>query len=146
MTNAGPSNATAVTVTDSLPAGVVLNGNASCTPHGTAGCGAISGAAGATLFSATGATIAAGAGDSLTITLPVKFSSVVRPAQLVNTVTDTDPDSPSVAAASDSDKLSGVPAAAIPVDAPWALALLVIVLLYLAWRTLGRVSPRVTRK
>ncbi|HEY7945643.1 MAG TPA: hypothetical protein VIH15_14160 [Casimicrobiaceae bacterium] len=146
VTNAGPSNATAVTVTDSLPAGVVLNGNASCTPHGTAGCGAISGAAGATLFSATGATIAAGAGDSLTITLPVKFSSVVRPAQLVNTVTATDPDSPSVASASDSDKLSGVPAAAIPADARWALALLVIVLLYLAWRTLGRVSPRVTRK
>ena len=63
VANAGPSNAGSITLTDSLPSGVVLTGSATCTPTGTASCGTISGAAGGTVVTATGATIAAGCGQ-----------------------------------------------------------------------------------
>ncbi len=93
VANAGPSNAGSITVTDSLPSGVVLTGSATCTPTGTAGCGAVTGAAGGTVVTATGATIAAGAGNGLTIRVPVRFPLVATPAHLVNTVTASDPGS-----------------------------------------------------
>ncbi|MGH8850912.1 MAG: beta strand repeat-containing protein [Casimicrobiaceae bacterium] len=145
VANAGPSDATAVTVTDNLPPGMVLGGGATCVASGSASCGGVAGGAGGTVFSATGATIAAGATNGLTITLPVAFSSSAT-ATLVNTVTATDPDSASVASASDSDVPSVRLATAVPVDARWALVLLAVVLLLAAQRALRARPPRVGRR
>ena len=47
VTNAGPSAANSVTVTDTLPAGVTLAAAATCVPTGAATCGAVVGATGA---------------------------------------------------------------------------------------------------
>ena len=142
VANAGPSNASSVTVTDSLPSGAVLTGNATCTATGAASCGTITGTSGSSIVTATGATIAAGAGNGLTITLPVRFSMISTPAHLVNTVTATDPGSLSVASASDDDALRGVASIAIPVDHRWALALLALALLCAARLKLSRARRR----
>ena len=48
VTNNGPSNANNMSVTDNLPAGVTLTGNATCAAVGAATCGAVTGAAGGT--------------------------------------------------------------------------------------------------
>ena len=101
VTNGGPSAASSVTVTDSLPAGVTLGGTVTCTVAGTATCGTVTGVAGQTSLGTTGATIAAGAGNSLTFTVPVAYASSMTTATLVNTVNVTDPASPP-ASASDS--------------------------------------------
>ena len=145
LANAGPSNATSITVTDNLPSGVVLTGNATCTATGTASCGTITGSAGGTFVTAAGATMAAGAGNSLTLRLPVRFSSLSTRAHVVNTVTATDPGSPSVASASDDDALLPGAAAPIPVDARWALLLLACALAIGAWRTLAGAARRTAR-
>ena len=73
VSNAGPSAAGSVTVTDSLPPGVTLSAAATCVPAGAATCGAVVGATGATSFGTTGATIAAGAGNQLTFTRAGEF-------------------------------------------------------------------------
>ncbi len=138
LANAGPSGAGSITVTDSLPSGVVLTGSATCTATGTANCGTVTGAAGGTLVTLTGATIAAGPGNGLVIRLPVKFSPVSTPAHLVNTVTAADPGSLSVASASDDDALNTGAVAAIPVDQRWALALLALALVWAARSMLPR--------
>ncbi len=101
--NAGPSNAGSVTVTDPLPAGVTLAAGATCVAVGTATCGTVAGAAGGTSFGTTGATLAAGAGNSLTFTVPVRFAASLATDPLVNTVTVTDPSILVPASASDSD-------------------------------------------
>ena len=105
VTNGGPSAASSVTVSDTLPAGVTLNGTVACAPAGTATCGSVSGIAGQTSFGATGATIAAGAGHSLTFTVPVKYASSLTTDPLVNTVSVTERGQPPVTA-SDSNRLS----------------------------------------
>ncbi len=138
LANAGPSSAGSITMTDSLPSGVVLTGSATCTATGTASCGTITGAAGGTIVTATGATIAAGAGNGLVIRLPVQFPLLSTPAHLVNTVTASDPASLSVASASDDDALSTGAVVAVPVDRNWALALLALALLCAGLSILAR--------
>ncbi len=110
--NAGPSNATGVTVSDPLPAGVTLSANVTCVAAGAASCGAVTGTTGQTSFGTTGATIAAGAGNSLTFNVPVLFASGMLTNPLVNTVTATDPSSPPAGAA-DSDARLAVAALAV---------------------------------
>ena len=107
--NAGPSNAINGTVSDPLPAGVTLSANATCVAAGTANCGTVTGTTGQTSFGTTGATVGAGAGNSLTFTVPVAFASGLITNPLINTVTVTDPTSPP-ASASDSDARAAVAA------------------------------------
>ena len=112
VTNAGPSNAGSVTLTDPLPAGVTLTANATCVASGTATCGTVTGTTGQTSFGTTGATIAAGAGNSLTYTAPVSFAAGLLTNPLVNTATATDPSS-APATGSDSDARAAVAALAV---------------------------------
>lgn len=100
--NSGPGNATGVTVVDNLPTGVTLSGPVTCVVAGTADCGSITGtAAGGTSAGATGASINAGAGNTLTFSVPVKFASSLT-GNVVNSVTAT-PATGSPATASDTD-------------------------------------------
>ena len=105
VTNVGPSDAMATTVSDPLPAGVTLTGTATCVAAGAAVCGTVTGSSGQTSFGSTGAQIPAGAGNSLTFTAPVAFASALTTNPLVNTVTVTDPASATAGSASDSDAL-----------------------------------------
>ncbi|UXI66362.1 DUF11 domain-containing protein [Tahibacter amnicola] len=108
VTNAGPSDATGVTVSDPLPAGITLTAAPTCVAAGSASCGTLSGTTGGSTFGATGASIAAGAGNSLTYSAPVQYASGMTTNPLVNTVTVTGPDNPSAVTATDSDTLLGV--------------------------------------
>ena len=94
VTNGGPSAASSVTVSDTLPAGVTLAGTVTCAAAGTATCGSVTGTAGQGSFGTTGATIGAGAGNSLTFTVPVAYASAMTTDPLVNTATATDPAEP----------------------------------------------------
>ncbi|MCC7327773.1 MAG: DUF11 domain-containing protein [Burkholderiales bacterium] len=94
VTNDGLSAAAAVTVSDTLPAGVTLDGTVTCVTAGSANCGSVTGVAGAGSFGATGASIAAGTGNSLTFTVPVAYASNMTADPLTNTATATDPASP----------------------------------------------------
>jgi len=75
VNNAGPSNVTGASVTDTLPLGVTLTGPVTCVATGAASCGAPSiGAAGGLGFS-DNADIEAGAGNFVTYTVPVTYST-----------------------------------------------------------------------
>ncbi len=90
VSNAGPSVAANVTVTDVLPAGLTLTANVTCAASGTANCGTVTGTAGQTSFGTTSASIGPGAGDSLVFTVPVAFASGMTTDPLVNTANATD--------------------------------------------------------
>jgi uncharacterized repeat protein (TIGR01451 family) len=94
VTNAGPSSANNVTVSDPLPGGVTLSANATCVPTGAATCGAVTGTTGQSTFGTTGATIGAGGANKIVFTVPVAFASGMSTNPLVNTATATDPASP----------------------------------------------------
>jgi len=114
VTNNGPSSAGNVTVTDALPQGVTLAASASCAANGAASCGVVSGLAGATVMSVTGAAIAAGAGNSLSISVPVRFASSMRTDPLVNTASAS-ANGASPVSASDSDARAGQAVIAVTV-------------------------------
>lgn len=105
VTNAGPSAAVALSLSDPLPAGVTLTGNATCVPAGTATCGVVTGSAGQASFGTTGATIAAGPGHALTFTAPVAFAPGMTANPLLNTVSAAEGTQTPVLA-SDTDTLS----------------------------------------
>ena len=108
VTNGGPSAAAAVTVSDTLPAGVTLGGTVTCVAAGAATCGTVTGTSGQSSFGTTGATIAAGAGHSLTFTVPVAYASSLTTSPLVNTATATDPASPNASGSDSSTRLPSV--------------------------------------
>lgn len=103
LDNAGPSNANAISIADTLPAGVTLTGSPSCSATGTAFCGTLGGSVGGSSFTVGGATLAAGAGNQLTYSLPVRFAANLTTDPLVNTATASDPSAPASSSASDSD-------------------------------------------
>ena len=103
VTNAGPSAANAISVDDPLPPGVTLAGAVTCTVAGSGNCGSITGGIGGGAFSATGAQLAAGAGNSLTYTLPVQFAASMQDDPLANSVLVTDPSDPQPHTGTDSD-------------------------------------------
>ena len=119
VVNNGPSDAHSVEVDDTLPAGVSIAGTASCTPNGDASCGSVGGSASA--VNIVGASIAAGAGNSLTILVPVQFSAGLTTNPLVNTVSFSDPTDPDASPAtpgttSDSDALAATSGLSISKD------------------------------
>src|SRR5204863_218126 len=103
ITDGGLSDATNVTVSDALPAGVTLTATATCVAAGSASCGSVTGLAGQTSFGTTGASIAAGAGNSLKFTAPVAFAAGMTTDPLVNAATANDLASGGSGRGSDSD-------------------------------------------
>src|SRR5205085_5265329 len=73
LSNAGPSNAGNVAITDTLPAGVTLAGPATCTVTGSAACGTVSGTFGGSSVTLTAGTLPAGSAHALTLNVPVRF-------------------------------------------------------------------------
>ncbi len=103
VANAGLSDALGVSLTDTLPAGVTLAGEMTCSATGNASCGTVTGAPGGSTFGASGARVGGGAGNRLTFIAPVAFATDLRTNPLVNTATATDAASGSSATSSDSD-------------------------------------------
>ncbi|MCQ4167703.1 putative Ig domain-containing protein, partial [Tahibacter harae] len=87
LSNAGPSTATGVTLTDTLPTGATLSAAATCTAQGSASCGTLSGAGGASSVSLSGATVPAGLANRLQLTIPVSYAATLTAATLTNTAT-----------------------------------------------------------
>jgi len=109
VTNGGASDATAVTISDALPAGVTLSANATCAAGGTSICGTLTGSAGQASVSATGARVAAGAGNAVVLTVPVVFAPGLTVNPLVNTATAVDALSGASGMGVDSDTLAAAP-------------------------------------
>jgi uncharacterized repeat protein (TIGR01451 family) len=101
--NSGPSDAQDVSLADTLPAGVTLNGTVACAATGSAVCGNVSGVSGGSTASMSNGSIAAGAGNMLQISVPVAFGAGLTIDPLINTATATDPGDPNPENGSDSD-------------------------------------------
>ena len=85
LTNGGPSDATNVALTDTLPGGVTQNGPASCVASGAGAlCGTITDLG--TGFSVAGAYVPVGGGANLAYSLPVSFSAALLAPTITNTV------------------------------------------------------------
>jgi uncharacterized repeat protein (TIGR01451 family) len=84
VTNAGPSTATALTITNSLPSGVTLTATPTCTATGSASCGSATGSSGGSSASLSGATLPPGSGHALRLSVPVTFASTLTTASVVN--------------------------------------------------------------
>ena len=106
VVNNGVSDALSVNVSDTLPAGVLLNGTVTCAANGTSSCGTVSGVSGGGSFGALAARVDAGAANTLVFTVPVAFAPGMTTDPLVNTVTATDQPSGNNATDSDSDAIS----------------------------------------
>ncbi|MFO1413310.1 MAG: hypothetical protein U1F10_05250 [Burkholderiales bacterium] len=101
VANTGASNAGDVTVSDTLPAGVTINGAVTCTAAAGSSCGSVTGAPGGTSAGVTGASLSAGS-QGLTISVPVAFAAGMTTDPLVNTVYVNDHNSGASGSASDS--------------------------------------------
>ncbi len=113
VTNAGPSDATSVTLADTLPAGVSQSAGATCVAGPGASCGAITNLG--TGFSVAGAYVPTG-GSSLVYTVPVSFGVGMVAASITNSVTAANAASSgpgSTATATDTDTLALVSDVAI---------------------------------
>ncbi|WP_386067933.1 putative Ig domain-containing protein [Tahibacter sp. UC22_41] len=84
VTNAGPSTATALQISDALPTGVTLSGAPTCTASGGATCGSTSGTSGGSSAGLTGATLPPGSGPALRLSVPVTFAGSLNAASVVN--------------------------------------------------------------
>jgi uncharacterized repeat protein (TIGR01451 family) len=115
-TNSGPTTATSVTVTDTLPAGSTLQ---SSTPAG--------GCSGTTIVTCNAGTLANGASATftLTITLPSTPGPITNTAVVSNSAATVDPNLGNNTATS---TITVVPAASIPMISPLSLLLLCIAL------------------
>lgn len=109
---AGPSVAQNVSLSDTLPAGVTLSAAPSCVAAGTATCGSLTGASGGTAVGMSGGSINPGAGNTLTVQIPVAFAASMTANPLVNTATVTADGTPQ-ASASDSDTLQPLTSLAV---------------------------------
>jgi uncharacterized repeat protein (TIGR01451 family) len=134
IVNGGVSDATSVTVTDNLPAGVTIAATPTCAATGVASCGILAGGIGADTFSASAAMIGAGSGNVLEYRIPVRFASAMTADPLVNTAS-VSADGGATAVASDTNvRHAPDEMLAIPVDSRIALALLVIAVLFVRAR------------
>jgi uncharacterized repeat protein (TIGR01451 family) len=86
LTNAGPSDAIDVTLTDTLPAGVTQSAGVSCVAVGPgANCGTVNNLG--TGFGVVGAYAPAAPGSSVTYSVPVSFAPGMTAPSITNTVT-----------------------------------------------------------
>jgi len=106
VANTGLSDALNATVTDPLPAGVMLSASATCVANGTSSCGTVTGTTGQASFGTTTARINAGAANSLVFTVPVAFAASMTTNPLINTATATDIPTGTTANGTDSDVLA----------------------------------------
>ncbi|POY34675.1 hypothetical protein C3K47_19010, partial [Solitalea longa] len=108
--NVGLTNAGNISLSNTLPAGVTINGTVTGVATGGS-IGAISGPIGGIGVSVTGANLQVGTGNTLVFTVPVKFAASLTSDPLVNTVTVAEASEPSNAlgnnTASDSDTRNG---------------------------------------